>query len=337
MIWNSPFWEHHKLDYLLVVGDINRFWLTNFESSYGFIVLNQKNQKIDIFLDARYFTEAQQKIQVGEIIPIQNFFAFWKTLNGRIGFETTLPYWQYHALKQRNSQIIFQPLDFQKLRMIKTSTEIDHLRLVCQKTAQIANDIQNHFPHFATEKTVEHFILTQGLKKGMSEPSFFPIVSSGKNSALIHTKAKSDPVKTHLLCDFGFKEHGYCSDFTRSFFRDNSLLKQYWQPLCTIQKQLIAMIKPGVKIATIAKLANQLYKKQGWQLQHAIGHGIGLEVHEQPFIDVKNNQLLQQGMVFTVEPGVYFPNCGGIRIEDVVVVTENGCEVLTQTTNSSSF
>lgn len=328
--FGQKFWQEQTIDYLLIVGEVNRFWVTKFESSYGYILVSKDNLETKVFLDARYFHEGQQVIKNAQVLPIDQFFPLWKKLVGTVGFESNLPYQNYHFFRVNNPNIKLKPVDFQQLRIVKNAWEITQIRTVCQKTVQVWQKTQQQLKNFSNEKQLEAFLLQTPLKLGITERSFFPIVSSGLSSALIHTKAKNQPIKQSVLCDFGLKLNGYCSDFTRSVVFANDRLALYYRTIMHIQKAIIAKIKPGLKIGQLAQFAHELYQKHGLRLDHAIGHGIGLEVHEAPMIVPSNKEVLVPGMVFTVEPGVYLPKLGGVRIEDVVLVTEQGCEVLTK-------
>jgi len=175
--------------------------------------------------------------------------------------------------------------------------------------------------------------------KGARTTSFETIVASGENSAFPHHLTSSRKLKKCdcLLIDIGVDYQGYKSDLTRTFFLGkipNKISKVY---NIVRQAQVLAIdrIKPGVKICEIDRVARQYIAKQGYCgfFGHNLGHGIGLEIHELPTISNKNNSILQEGMVFTVEPAIYLPGEFGIRIEDDILVTKNGCEVLSEDLN----
>ena len=334
-VFSHSIWK--TIDYLLVCQPVNRFWLTDFESSYGFLLLSKKNQTGKLFLDNRYLAEGKKVVQHYQIVSLTQFYTIWTKLSGCVGFELDLTYASYQMLQKLNPKVVLKPVDFQRLRMIKTAKEIKQIERVCQKTAQIWRKIENNYQKFQTEKHLEKFILIEALQTGARENAFFPIVSSDQRAALIHTKAQNFPVSDHFLCDFGLKINGYCSDFTRSVIIDPvSKMGKYLKIIQHIQKKVIDKVKPGTPIAVLAQTANDLYQQHNLKLEHALGHGIGLEVHEQPNITINNNEVLQPGMIFTVEPGVYLPNLGGVRVEDVVLVTETGCRVLTQVLDVNS-
>jgi Xaa-Pro aminopeptidase len=136
------------------------------------------------------------------------------------------------------------------------------------------------------------------------------------------------------MIDIGCKLDGYNSDLTRMFFlgKMSGSIKKIYGIVHHAQARAIALIRPGSRIADIDRAARSFIEEQGYgkYFGHALGHGVGLKVHEQPTISKSNKDKLQPGMVFTVEPAIYIPGVGGVRIEDMVAVTEDGCEVLTR-------
>lgn len=164
------------------------------------------------------------------------------------------------------------------------------------------------------------------IRKHGAEPSFSPIVSSGSNSGFIHHIPGSSKLGTGLnIIDCGAMVGGYCSDLTRtlSFSRSAFSRKVLWD-VESMQGELIDMISPGIKFSDVQKRYEELMKKGGYRLYHSFGHGVGLSVHEGPGGD----DVLEPGMVLTVEPGVYEEKRGGCRIEDMIIVTRDGCRNL---------
>lgn len=328
---SSKFWQNHKLDYLFLTSEINRFWYTNFHSSQGLIIISPKTKKAVAFLDERYADEAKQKINNCEIKPLKEFINYWKSLKGNIGCEENLSWTIVNKLKKTNSQIKFKNINIQTLRMIKEPYEIAQIKQICQITAKVWEEMQKQIQPNWLETEVEDLIRSEFRKHKVYELAFNSIVSSGLHSHFIHTIAKPIQIQNHLLCDFGGKWKNYCSDFTRvMIFDDKSEINKMWKLVKKLQKKVIKMIRPGIKISTLAKMANKFYLEHKIVQKHSLGHGVGLEVHELPNINSFSEIILKPGMVFTIEPGIYLPKIGGVRIEDIVLVTENGHEVLTE-------
>jgi Xaa-Pro aminopeptidase len=164
--------------------------------------------------------------------------------------------------------------------------------------------------------------------------SFETIVASGPRSALPHGRASEAkiPSRGFVVCDWGVILAGYCSDRTRTVYvgRPAERDRRVYDAVLEAQLAAIAAVKPGVTVAEADAAARNLLRRKGLAryFTHSTGHGVGLEIHEAPRIAAGQNEVLQPGMVITIEPGVYLPGKGGVRIEDMVVVTERGCEVL---------
>jgi Xaa-Pro aminopeptidase len=172
-------------------------------------------------------------------------------------------------------------------------------------------------------------------RNGADAIGFDIIIASGKRSALPHGRASTKGIEKgdFILIDFGSEFQGYHSDQTRTLVCGNPSLEQ--QKIYRIVKEAhdraIEKIRPGIPIGEVDTAAREYIRNQGYgdYFGHGTGHGIGLAVHEDPVVNSENKGLLQEGMVFTIEPGIYIPNWGGVRIEDMVFVTPQGAEVLT--------
>jgi Xaa-Pro aminopeptidase len=171
--------------------------------------------------------------------------------------------------------------------------------------------------------------------------SFPTIIASGARSALPHGRATQQVIGRDgfVVCDFGVILAGYCSDQTRSVWvgaasgaREKEA-RQAYQSVREAQEAAIAAVRPGIRVGEVDAAAREVLRKAGLKryFTHSTGHGVGLEIHEAPRIAAGQEERLQPGMVITIEPGVYFPGKWGVRIEDMVAVSQDGCEVLTPT------
>ena len=167
--------------------------------------------------------------------------------------------------------------------------------------------------------------------------SFPTIIASGVRSALPHGRASDQPVPpgAFVVCDFGVILEGYCSDQTRTVWvgpASEEALRVY-EAVREAQQAAIDAVRPGVSVGEIDAAARKVLRRNGLgrYFTHSTGHGVGLEIHEAPRVAAGQKEVLQPGMVITIEPGVYFPGKWGVRIEDMVAVTAGGCEVLTPT------
>ncbi len=318
-----------KTRYWLFYSEINRFWWTNFQASQGIIIFDSHTKNNIYFLDDRYIEEAKKTLKTIELRNIKQFKSFWSKLENTINIESDLPAQLFLKLQKMNAKIKFKFFNFDQLRMIKTVSEIEKIKQISKITAQIWKKINNQLANFKNENEIAFFIQKQFLEANATI-SFNPIVASDIRTAYIHTTPTENKIKNVLLCDFGGKYQNYCSDFTRTIvLNQKSKLFEIEKKIQIIYHKIIKLIKPGVKISQIVKHCDELFANEKWKLQHALGHGIGIKVHEEPFLSVKNDFKLQANMVIAIEPGVYFPNLGGIRYEDTILITENGCEILT--------
>jgi len=171
---------------------------------------------------------------------------------------------------------------------------------------------------------------------GAEGPSFPTIIAAGKKSAYPHAVSTQERIRSGnvVLVDMGVRYSHYCADLTRTFFLDrmSPFLRRLYDKVLTANKIACSLIKPGVVIAELEKAVRSYFRAEKCEqyFAHSLGHGIGLEVHEMPSLSVKNTACLQKGMVFTIEPGLYVPGKGGVRIEDMVCVTADGYERLSQ-------
>jgi len=171
-------------------------------------------------------------------------------------------------------------------------------------------------------------------RAGAEEMSFPTIIAAGKRSALPHGRASraAIPSRGFVVCDFGVILSGYCSDRTRTVHvgRPTGQARRVYDAVREAQGVAIATVRAGVSVAEVDHVARKLLKNSGLakHFTHSTGHGVGLEIHEPPRIAAGQGEILRPGMVIAIEPGVYIAGNGGVRIEDMVVVTERGCEVL---------
>jgi len=239
------------------------------------------------------------------------------------------------TLQQKGKQD-FTPVDiseyFKQARLIKSPKELKLLKFACKTTAQVFAKLKPQLKSFNTETDVAAWIEYQFKKKG-GEPSFPTIVASGKNSAMPHyIPQKKKLQKGFTIIDCGMSYQGYHADMTRTFFkgRPNKQDKSIYNLVKTAQKAAWKIAKPKVAVSDLAQAAIIAFEDQSEYFIHSLGHGIGLEIHEGPFIYDNPKQKLQSGMTFTLEPGLYYPNKGGVRIEDDFVVTKSSVECLTK-------
>jgi len=221
----------------------------------------------------------------------------------------------------------------ENLRVIKEPREISLIKKSIQITKQAFDFALEIVDQSMTEKDLAIEIERFMRLKGDNQIAFSTIVASGKNTLFPHHLPNQTKLNNKIfLIDLGSKHYGYCADLTRVFFWGKMPLafKKIYAAVRSSQAQAIAKIKDGVRACDVDKAARAVIEKKGWgkYFGHGLGHGIGMAVHEEPRINPSNTSILKEGMVVTIEPGIYLPNRFGIRREDMVLVKKNKAEVL---------
>jgi Xaa-Pro aminopeptidase len=337
-----------NLDGLLVSLPANISYLTESISRDSYLLVSQKGNIY--FTDSRYTEEARGFLKNNARLVQSNRSVFKCIAQACIkmglkvlGFEErNLAFAEFSRLQQFSEG---------KFSLIPTHSLIEDLREVkdASEIAKIRKAVE------ITTETVKHIrkILAVGLKEvevvgeierfirfsGASASAFDVIVASGPNSSKPHHLSGSRRIRNNepVLVDMGVEFEGYKSDLTRVFFlgKIKVLVRQVYGVVLKAQEKAIKAIRPGVEMATIDKAARDYIAKKGFgnKFEHNLGHGFGLEVHEGPHICSNEASLAKPGMIFTIEPGIYLPGEFGIRIEDMVLVTKKGCEVLSGAIN----
>ncbi len=336
--------KEKKLDSFLVSKQVNRFYLTGWapDSESGFVLVTQGRDYL--ITDSRYIEQAisfSEKFKVIEMTEglgptLADIFA--KEGLESLGFEShDISIFFYKRLRKFLKKVRFLPVAHlvEELRAVKDDLEIQMLR----KAAQISDKafiyiLKTVRPGMSEKKIaweLEKFMRENGAEE-MSWRNF--IVAAGRNSSVPHWSSSENKLKKgHMVqVDFGCAFGGYRCDISRVFFLGKPASDQVevYSLVVVGQKKGIEMVKPGINAGTIdERVRNDISKKTKFPYQHAIGHGVGLEIHELPVVSSKRRSKLAAGNVITIEPGVYVPGWGGVRIEDMVLVTENGFEILT--------
>jgi Xaa-Pro aminopeptidase len=257
----------------------------------------------------------------------------------RIGFESnSFSYSEYIELKKKLKKIKFSPVKglVESLRMIKDKEEIKCIKRACKDCCDIMNYAFKIVEPDISEKSLKNRIELHIHKKGIDKANFDIIVASGRNASMPHAPISGKNIKKAkmVIIDLGTMACGYNSDLTRTFFMgriDRKYLNIY-NTVLDAQKTAFEHVKPGVEARSLDAISRQYLSNKGLgsYFIHSLGHGIGLEVHEEPSISRNSNIVLRENMVITIEPGVYIPGWGGVRIEDVVIVSKSGCKILTE-------
>ncbi|GAE91232.1 aminopeptidase YpdF [Gracilibacillus boraciitolerans JCM 21714] len=332
--------EEH-IDGLLITSAVNRRYITGFTGTAG-VALITSNEAYFI-TDFRYTEQANEQVTGFEIIehkgPIQETIADMVTsLKLRnIGFEKNdLTYALYEQYKKViNVEFIPTNEVVEKLRLIKDQDEINIIKEACKIADNAFDHILSYIKPGVKEIDVANELEFYMRKQGATSSSFDIIVASGFRSALPHGVASSKQIEIGELVtlDFGALYKGYSSDITRTVAVGmiSSELQTIYQTVLEAQLKGVEGLKAGITAKDADALTRDHIAQKGFgsYFGHATGHGLGLDVHEKPGLSFRSSETLKAGMVVTVEPGIYVPNVGGCRIEDDILIYDNGCERLT--------
>ena len=220
----------------------------------------------------------------------------------------------------------------EKQRMIKDQEEISSLEKACEITDNCFQYILTYIKPGMTERQIADEI-EEYYKKRTEGLSFETIVASGENTSKPHAVPTDRKIQENdiITIDMGCKVNGYCSDMTRTFFvgEPTEEMKKVYDLVLNNQKFALDQYKEGASTRQVTKMIENDFELNGYDLIHSLGHGVGLEIHEPPYVSLKNDTFLRENMVVTDEPGIYIPGKFGIRIEDTVQITKFGCISLT--------
>lgn len=254
----------------------------------------------------------------------------------RIGFELLIPHSRYLSLAKLFPRAKFVDVSKQlgELRAVKSDAEISALRAAAKLNRAIWEEARSRFSAGMTERDMARII--QVLMAGRGDGEAFPtIVCIGKNAAECHHEPDGTvwDGREPVLVDMGVRLGGVCSDMTRNILsrRPSPRYRQAYDLVRRAHDAAIAAARPGMTAKSLDKVARDIIRNGGLgrRFGHSLGHGVGYEIHEAPTISKKCDTVLREGMIFTIEPGVYIEGDFGIRIEDTVLLTTSGCEILT--------
>lgn len=352
--------KKNKLDAVLISSHSNITYLTSYsgfskEEREAYLLIVTQPQRLThktsevlgyILTDGRYTQAINLLVPHFKLIEISYKLTFEKAIREiikkhkikKLGFEGhDLSFLEHKKLSKYFNNIYH--LSISSLRIVKAPSEISAIEKACGLGDKAFEYILKKIKLGISEKEVaseiEFFIKRHG-----GDISFPPIVAFGKNSAIPHHVPSDRKLKTDniVLLDFGIKLNNYCSDMTRTVFFGKAIFEQKKMYETVLEAQAKAIdflnkVAPSRRCnlaKDVDKVARDYIISQGYPaIPHSLGHGIGIDVHEAPRISQKSKDVLKEGMVFSVEPGIYLPNFGGVRIEDLVVLEENGIRLLT--------
>jgi Xaa-Pro aminopeptidase len=332
------------IDALIVTHLPNVRYLSGFTGSAGILAVSEK--EAIFFTDGRYSEQSREQVK-GAKVRIQRGMSAQAGLSGwlkhasgrRIGIEAAhLSVAERDAFARAaraKAKLVSVPPIVERMRMIKDLEEIGLIRDACHLGVRLFEHLQKKVRGGIPETLAAGEIEFHARKLGAEQMSFPTIIAGGVRSALPHGRASEAPLPARgfVVCDFGVILAGYCSDMTRTLHlgRSRPDERAAYQAVQEAQQAALDAVAPGRALAEVDQAARKLLynSRLGRYFTHSTGHGVGLEIHEAPRVAAGQDDELRPGMVITIEPGIYLPGRFGVRIEDTVVVTRNGCEILT--------
>ena len=334
--------ERFGVDAMLFIDLSNIRYLCGFTGSEGALVLTREG---GVFLtDSRYTTQAAQEVTQfpsreyrGQLEGIASLVK--ESRAGKVGFESGhMPVAQFRSLTDVLPRVELVPIgtELATLRQVKDVQELELLARSAEVASHALLDIYSEIRPGARERDVALALEFAMKRAGAEEKSFDFIVASGVRGALPHGKASDRIIKAGELVtlDFGGVYQGYCSDetVTVAVGTPDERQREIYGIVKEARDLALAAVRPGVAFRELDAIARGFISAQGYgeYFGHGLGHGVGLEIHEQPVLSFRSAGEAEAGMVFTIEPGIYIPGWGGVRIEDTVVVTPDGFRTLTK-------
>ncbi|WP_341960940.1 Xaa-Pro peptidase family protein [Planococcus maritimus] len=333
--------QKRELDSLLVTNPYNLRFITGFTGTAGLALITPNDAWF--ITDFRYTEQAGEQVKEFKVVQAQKGLLdevariVQEAAVERLAFEQDYMTFATYSQYQEKLTATLEPVSglIEQLRMVKAPEEID----VLKAAAKIADDAFEHICTYIkpgmTELQVSNELEFFMREQGATSSSFDIIVASGLRSALPHGVASDKKIEQGdlITLDFGALYQGYVSDITRTVAvgEPSDKLKEIYKIVLDSQVLALEKIKPGMTGIEADAIARDYIKSKGYgeAFGHSTGHGIGLEVHEGPGLSFRSETVLEPGMAVTVEPGIYLPGIGGVRIEDDILITETGNERLT--------
>lgn len=332
--------EELEASAFLVTGLVNLRYLTGFQSSNAVLLVDP--ERVLLFTDGRY-VEAARAVQDVELVPAERELPaelrdrLPGLVSGPVAFEADHVTFQQHAtLVESGAELRPTRKVVEALRSIKDAAELDAVR----RSGAVLNEAFELLGRQAlvgrTEAEVAWWVERTLRELGGEAVSFDPIVAAGPNAALPHHHPGERVVGAGetVVVDAGCVVDGYCSDCTRTFATGPlpEELKRAYVACLEAQQASLEAVRAGARCRDIDAIARGALERAGYEVVHNLGHSVGLEIHEEPRLAKSSDDTVAAGNVLTVEPGIYLPGLGGMRIEDLVIATGDGAEVLTPVT-----
>ncbi|MDD5014161.1 MAG: Xaa-Pro peptidase family protein [Atribacterota bacterium] len=337
--------ENKEIEGFLITNLKNLYYLSGFDGE-GFALITNRNNYL--FTDSRYTEQAEKespdfkiitdepKKKNARILAIKKISA--KNRIKKIAFESSnLSYTDFKKYSDSLESIELLPTEniIEELRMIKDKEEIIKVKKAAQITTESLKDVLEVIKPGTRELDIACELAYTMRKKGAQKEAFETIVVSGERSSLPHGKPSEKKIDEgeFIVIDMGASYQNYNSDLTRTIImgKENIKQKKIFSIVLEAQEAALEFLKPGIRCREVDSVARDIITKKdyGEYFGHGLGHGVGLDIHELPRVSFSDDTVLLPGMVITIEPGIYLPEAGGVRIEDSVLITEEGYEILT--------
>lgn len=330
-----------KVDAILFWSLENIRYLCGFSGSDGVLIVTGHERTF--MSDSRYEEQARGEVREATCKKykqkIEGVAQLLQSLRvKRVGFESTvMPYESYQKLQEKLPRVSFVPLsrEIAGLRARKSLEELEKVRRAIQIATESFVAASSRFKPGVRERVAAEFLECRMRRRGGDKTAFDTIVASGPRAALPHGAASEKRMgqKEMVVVDFGVRFQGYHSDETKTLIlgKPDAEQRRVYDTVRRAQEKAMKAIRPGASVRHIDAAARGVIARAGYGkfFGHGTGHGVGLAVHEEPTISPKGRGVVEEGMVFTVEPGIYIPGWGGVRLEDMILVAARGYEVLT--------
>ncbi|AFK22528.1 Xaa-Pro dipeptidase PepQ [Pyrococcus sp. ST04] len=333
------FAEKNSLDGILITKSPNVYYFSGASPlSGGYVLL--KDSEIKLYVPELEFEMAKEESR----IPVEKFKRieeFYEELKGirTLGIEGSLSFSFVEELRNKADIREFKKVDdiIKELRIVKDKGELEIIEKACEIADRAVMAAIEEITEGKREREVAAKVEYLMKMNGAEKPAFDTIIASGYRSALPHGVASDKRIEKGdlVVIDLGALYNHYNSDITRTIVvgSPNEKQKEIYEIVLEAQKKAVEAAKPGMTAKELDSIARDVIKEYGYgdYFIHSLGHGVGLEIHEWPRISQYDKTVLKEGMVITIEPGIYIPKFGGVRIEDTVVITKNGARRLTKT------
>ena len=344
--------QEFEVDGILITNPENRYYISGFTGSAGYLFITPDAAYLNT--DFRYIEQATNQAPSFEIIKIDSELKWFVDLLVKhriniLGFESEdlsfASYSRFSDILEKNKLnkiVTLKPLNasIEKIRAVKYIDEIDILKEAIRISDEAMNTIAPTIHAGISEREVALLLENKMRELGAEGPSFDTIVGSGPNAALPHHRAGDRIIQKgeSIVIDMGAKYQGYCSDLTRTFCvgKPDETFRKVYDTVFAAQQTAISLVEQEMTGTDCDNIARKVIEEAGFgdKFGHSLGHGVGLDVHEYPRVSPNSPDILINNMVFTIEPGIYIPGWGGVRIEDIVTLQNNKAEVLSAATRN---